>query len=116
MTTIQNDRIAYFDVDETLVSILPPGVDGGTYVYGPGIEARVRPSRRHVAAILEHKARGHAVIVWSQGGYAWARAVVEALNLEPYVDAILCKPNWYYDDLKADEFMGARIYWEESDG
>lgn len=71
---------------------------------------RVKPHRKHIEELKKHKMRGHTVIVWSAGGWEWAEAVVRALKLEKYVDLVLEKPTWYYDDLPAQEFMGKRYY------
>lgn len=48
--------------------------------------------------------------MWSAGGGEWAEAVVKALGLEKYVDLVMNKPSWYYDDKEAKDWMGKRIY------
>lgn len=64
----------------------------------------------HRKLLVNHKARGALVIVWSQNGYQWAEAVVKALGLEAYVDFIMSKPRMHCDDLPSSEWMGERIY------
>lgn len=52
-----------------------------------------------VEALKEHKKRGDSVVVWSAGGWRWAKGIIESLNLEEYVDIIMDKPSKLYDDL-----------------
>ena len=68
--------------------------------------------RWHIQQLKNHKARGHVVVVWSQGGADWARKVVEELGLVEYVDVTIAKPMWYYDDIDSTLFMGKRTYLE----
>lgn len=81
--------------------------------YVTGNSIRLRPNHKHIKLLKDHKARGYGVIVWSAGGSAWARAAVEALELESYVDVILAKPAKFVDDLQATEILGTRIYLNE---
>ena len=53
------------------------------------------------------------MICWSAGGFDWCAAVIKALNLENYVDLVISKPCYYYDDLKPEEFMGKRYYYKD---
>lgn len=64
----------------------------------------------HIKLLMNHKARGKTIIVWSQGGYQWAEAVVKALGLTEHVDFIMSKPRAYVDDLPVQEWMKDRIY------
>ena len=96
----------YFDVDGTLVRpFRGDHSPWGTMAALPHFEF----NPRMVEEINTAKARGHTVVVWSAGGAKWAEQVVDALNLRPQVDFILTKPNWYYDDQDASDFM-RRIY------
>ncbi len=70
----------------------------------------VIPNKAHIDLLKESKAGGMSVVVWSQGGSDWAEAVVKALNLTQFVDAVVSKPVAYVDDLPATEFMTDRIY------
>lgn len=106
----------YFDVDETLVIFVPDNSKEPELVEiaDPSGKFSVKaiPHKGHIRAIKEHKGRGHTIIVWSAGGHAWAEAVVKALNLQDYVDLVIEKPMWYYDDLPCSKFMGKNIYKE----
>ena len=59
----------------------------------------------HIDMLKEHAYRGHTVFVWSAGGPIWARSVVERLDIGKYIDAVLPKPDWFYDDHTVDHFM-----------
>jgi hypothetical protein len=60
----------------------------------------------------KHKARGHKIVVWSAGGWEWAKSVVETLELTEIVDLVMSKPAWFYDDIPSSSFMPEhnRIY------
>lgn len=116
MFFLNNDQTAFFDVDETLV-LWSSDIPYEERIFiddGGGITAYVTPHRKHIEQLKNHKARGHAVIVWSAGGSEWANAVVNSLGLSQYVDVVMRKPTWYYDDLKSNEFMPEinRIYYK----
>ena len=120
----------YFDVDDTLVMWNPTpeqlekdGVDftcpAGQYFDGddmtqasPEWTAKLVPHKKHIEMLKLHKMRNHAVIVWSAGGWDWAEAVVKALGLESYVDLVITKPRWAYDDMPADRIL-PDIQWLE---
>lgn len=105
MQVIKNDHIIGFDVDDTLVMWDLPDTDLRVGGYP------VKVHKEHVEAIKKAKARGHFVIVWSQGGQEWANEVVRTLQLQDYVDLVMCKPKWIFDDLPADAWM-KRFYKE----
>jgi len=67
----------------------------------------------HVEALKKHAARGHTILVWSAGGSDWAEAVIKALQLEEYVDIIMPKANWIYDDISPNEFLPNNLYIHE---
>jgi FMN phosphatase YigB (HAD superfamily) len=104
---------AYFDVDDTLVTTADEEGPNTFWISVPGKTHRglFRAIQSHIDAMKAHKVRGHTVVVWSQGESDWAEAVVKTLGLEPYVDYILNKPHWYFDDLEPHEFMDRRIYY-----
>lgn len=130
MISIPSDQVVYFDVDDTLVkwdcsaediekegiSIICPEsyciIDGEltrTYSWTQNIV----PHKKHVEQLKLHKSRGHTVVVWSMGGWDWAKTVVHALNLEKYVDLVISKPTWTYDDLQPNEFISKPIWMED---
>lgn len=117
MLVIQSDNPAFFDVDETLVlwDYPPEREHEAIHISIPGnvISGKVVPHLRHIEMVKRHKAWGNGVVVWSRSGFAWAKAVVEALGLEPYVDAVACKPMYYYDDRKCCQFMKEHRYHED---
>ena len=117
MQIIKGNRTAFFDCDDTLVMWDKniPEEDGAIVLDCAGYDVRCRPHLKHIEALKRHHARGHTVIVWSAGGYEWALQVVQALGLEECVDAVMCKPSWWYDDLQADEVLRTidRIYYND---
>lgn len=114
MIVIESDMTIYFDVDETLVlwewseeqRVKTICIKNGD------CEERVLPHTAHINKLFQHKVRGHKIIVWSQGGYEWAKHVVNALELQNVVDLVICKPQCFYDDLRSIDFMNdsRRIY------
>ena len=116
MKTIKSHRSVFFDIDDTLIiwdwkNISPDGV-GLVDITDPmsGHTECVLPHERHIKLLKQFKARGHTVVVWSQGGWAWAENVVKALELQDLVDVVMSKPDWYVDDLPSTAFMGSNIY------
>ena len=117
MQVIKSNRIVYFDVDDTLilwdwkelgiedVAGLVAVVDENSGVAEYGL-----PHHRHIHLMRQFKARGHTVVVWSQGGWNWAERAVKALGIENLVDVIIDKPNWYVDDLHANAYMERPVY------
>lgn len=109
MITLTNDKTVSFDVDDTL--IMWP-IDFGE----PG-EGRVQidegyfvPHEKHIERLKAYNKAGWTVIVWSMGGSAWARKVVDALKLTPHVKLVMGKPLKLYDDLPLNEALGSRHY------
>lgn len=132
MIVLPCDQLVFFDVDDTLVVWSPtkeqldkhgidikcPGgyvlLDGELVQSGPWTE-RFVPHRKHMEQLKKHKARGHTIVVWSAGGWDWAQVAVKALGLEPYVDLVISKPTWSYDDKKPEEFMPASQWMEDEE-
>lgn len=116
MQVVRSSRIVMFDVDDTLViwdwkSINPDGI-GLISIVDPNdsVAVLVQPHNRHIELMQQFKARGHTVVVWSQGGHAWAEAVCKTLGLEDLVDIVMDKPSWYVDDLHASAWMKVPIF------
>lgn len=117
MKVIENESNIFVDVDDTLVMW-----DWDTELRGDqtvavqcpyeaaGIQYVVRPNLPNIKVLMNQKARGSYITVWSQNGYQWAEAVVKALGLEEYVDQAMSKPRMYMDDLPCQNWMGERVY------
>jgi len=112
---VTNDKpTVYFDVDSTLVFTQQENpsdnAQSHNIVWIGNREFFIH--QPHVQAILDFAARGHNVIVWSQGGAAWAESVVRELALTRYVQACLSKPSWIFDDKPSRDWLpeGARSY------
>lgn len=100
-----NETPAYFDVDETLIEKRPKCTRGfGLKLNYYGTTRYARPIKQHVAFLKACKARGCEITVWSANGYAWAKHVVEMLDLNDYVDFVCTKPQFYVDDKRADKW------------
>lgn len=121
MQVIRSSRIVMFDVDDTLViwdwkSINSDGI-GLVEITNPdgNCSELVMPHNRHIQLLRQFKARGHTVVVWSQGGHAWAESVCKTLGIDSLVDICMDKPNWYVDDLPAEAFMRSPVYLDPLD-
>lgn len=119
MKIINNESTVFFDIDNTLVmwKMSKTGVSASVKVTCPyhGDIYELKKHLGHIKILKDRKARGSFIVVWSAAGFAWAEAVIKALNLELYVDLIMTKPHAYVDDKQAAEFMGERIYLEIDD-
>lgn len=124
MIVIPCKQTTFFDIDDTIVmwnatpeELVERGVDftcpgslvdidnDGNETFAPEWKERLLPHRYHIEQLKKHKMRGHTIIVWSAGGWDWAAAVIKALGLENYVDLVISKPTWAYDDLQPNEFI-----------
>lgn len=101
---LENDHIACFDVDETLVLWnIPPGFEGKTVeCINYGYKEHLLPHDVHIKLLRQFKFRGHAVVIWSQGGYEWAVEVAKRLGIFDDANIIMAKPKWLIDDLPPD--------------
>lgn len=134
---VPEGRIAYFDVDHTLViwELTPR-----EYLKNPDLNSKyldvrqllqaqpesldmefrgkkftIRPIWTHVSQLVQQSLKGIRIVVWSAGGADWAEAVVKTLKLEDYVEVILTKPDFFYDDSTPEGFMGKHFFfaWDE---
>lgn len=119
-------RTIFSDVDDTLlywdsvkehsvdVDLIPqPHYNDRVYFPKPGnpdFVVSVKPIYSNIGELKKLMAQGFTIIVWSAGGEDWAEAFVKAVGLEPYVTAVVSKPQAYYDDLPCEEFMGKRRF------
>lgn len=135
---LKEGRVAYFDVDHTLVIWELEGEDllskdnsdltgivrllkdrpEKLNILHNGCSFTIRPIWTHVLQLVQQKIKGVNMVVWSASGADWAEAVVKRLGLEDYVDVILTKPDFYYDDSNPEGFMGRHFFfaWDEIDG
>lgn len=110
MQVLDDDNCIWVDVDDTLVMWdKPKGYAGRP------IKCRnktVWPHLGHIEQLKRFQARNQPVVVWSQGGYKWAKTVVKLLKLEKYVTLIVSKPKWFMDDKPASAWLpeANRIY------
>ena len=101
---INNENCHAFDVDETLVHWEPfEGAKPLVIKHGPYSEV-CYPNLEIIKRIKKAKVRGQYVIVHSQGGVDWAESAVKALQLEDYVDLIMTKVKWFWDDVPPNEW------------
>lgn len=126
MIVVPGNMILYVDIDDTLIMWSPSEeeqLEKGIYLDYPGtlsLENQTQPVRqelvvphlKHIAQVKRHKLRGHTIVIWSAGGVDWAKKAVEVLQLQDYVDVVMCKPTWILDDKKAEEFM-PKNQWQE---
>lgn len=114
MKVVKNERIVPVDIDDTLVmhqnydNIAFPKSIRDPYEDCKYVE--VWPNLPMIKIMKEEHKRGSFVIVWSKGGFAWAEAVIKALQLEEYVDMIMSKPFVYLDDKDVGEWLKDRVY------
>lgn len=112
MFTCKAGRTSYFDCDDTLLEweSCSKHDENAVQVRNNGHIFYKRAIHPNINALKDHSHAGHIVIVWSAGGVEWATSVIRALKLEDYVDVILTKPDWYYDDKGAEHWLPERQF------
>jgi FMN phosphatase YigB (HAD superfamily) len=115
MIVVQNTNCVFFDCDDTLVmwdnKHKAEDLSNCVLVDDGFIQVQLVPHREHIQYLKSSKLLNkNTIVVWSAGGWQWAQAVVKALGLEEYVDAVMEKPIRYVDDLHCTKFMGDMIY------
>ena len=107
------EHVVVIDVDDTLV--MRDVSDPTDWLICPydGTTIPVRRHNKHIKLLKDYHARGYYVIVWSAGGWNWARAVVDSLDLSGYVHHTMAKPVKYVDDLEAKDILGTRVYLDD---
>lgn len=123
MIVVPGDKICYCDVDSTLIEWQSTEEDKekygiefhcpgsltydkyGNISYEGAWTEKLVPNWPQIEQLKKHRLRQHTVLVWSAGGCAWAESAIRTLGLEQYVDVVISKPSWVYDDLPASEFM-----------
>lgn len=104
MDVLRNDIVVCIDVDDTLILWNHPEPD----MEIDGI--KVRRHKEHIESLKRHFVRGHYVIVWSAGGFDWAKKAIERLSLTSYVHKVMCKPRWMLDDKDPSEWTEVYYY------
>lgn len=127
MIVLEHNRLVFFDVDDTLIKwkdtegkvykeaitiirYLQDLDDKGKEKGKFPIKEEIIPHKKHIRLLKGYKKRGFTVVVWSHGGWEWARDVIKALKLEKYVALVLEKPILTYDDLPPRQILGAPIW------
>lgn len=116
MKIIRNERVVPCDIDGTLVVHIKEKDNVCTLelvsVYDPleGAHILLRKNLPMIRILKEEHARGAYVVVWSRGGFEWASNVIEALELQDYVDLIISKPHIYLDDVEIKDWLKDRVY------
>lgn len=119
MNVARSENIIAFDVDDTLIlwdeNHTQP-FEGSIRVTCPhdGYVSYHRPYKRHIEFLKKQYAKGYTVVVWSSAGTGWAEAVVNALELNDYVDFVMSKPiKWVDDQINASDVLGKRVFLSE---
>lgn len=112
MLTLEHEQIRPFDVDNCLVMHDLGDSADIIKVENPYSDETIllRPNRNMIRILKEEYARGGTILVWSRGGYKWAKAVVLALNLEQYVTLTMSKPVVYFDDTLVADWLMDKVF------
>lgn len=121
MNYFKNERVAAFDTDNTLVlwnldnKKLPGCIKIKNPHDGPEKYFYLKPHKKHVEMLKAYKRAGYFIIVWSNGAAAWSKEVVEALDISSFVDLIITKPLYIFDDLPIEDALGQRRFFEDTE-
>lgn len=115
MKVIQNEQIIMCDVDFTLLLWdLKDSIDTIKFIDPYTGQIRfVAVHRPNLKLLTSRLARGATVFVWSASGHAWAKAAMDALELDHENLFVLSKPIGYIDDKPCQDWMGERIFLPE---
>jgi len=105
----------YFDVDGTLVRPFKSFEEESEATDTDFIiinNTMMKVNLKVIEDLKMCRTRGHTVVVWSQGGSSWACTVVQALNLEEFVDIVIAKPSWYVDDKTPGTILDDSRYYD----
>ncbi len=111
MQIVKNENIRPFDVDGCIICHKDDS-EACVDVMDPLTKKNIRVgvNLNMVRLLMEEKHRGSFIIIWSRGGYEWAKNVVNALMIENQVDLVLSKPLAYFDDKPVKKWMKDRIF------
>jgi len=105
---LPDQKTVYFDVDDTLVLWEMPITAANEHEFvkfdfpDENYSVMLKPHQKHIQDLKACYNSNYNVVVWSQGGSDWAAMVVKKLGLSEYVDIIVNKPDFWYDDLTND--------------
>lgn len=107
---LDGDRVLMVDVDDTLVmwnvsEYRAKDDPNYKFVQLDSGAITVLENKKNINTLIKFKKLGYTVVVWSQSGKDWAEKVVNALDINQYVDLIMTKPSYYLDDLDASAWM-----------
>jgi len=110
---LPHERVAYIDVDETIVLWKPQGDltnVGYVELERNGVKAYGKLNLKIVHKMHMHRFWGDGVVVWSNSGGKFAEYICKQFSLDYLVDRYQSKPFCYYDDLKCEQFMDKHRY------
>lgn len=107
MRVTECEKLAYFDIDSTIIKRTDNGLLTLDY-YGQPWTINSLP--KNIEFLKSLKRRGYYIIVHSSNGWLHAKNVIELLKLEQYVDEVKTKPLKYCDDEPVQKWFGPRIY------
>lgn len=112
MITFKERKTVYFDCDDTLLEwkTCNETTTGAIKIENNGHEFYKKVIFENVEALIDHSMAGHVIVVWSAGGSTWAETIVKALGIENYVDVVLNKPDFYYDDKDPSHWLPERQF------
>lgn len=113
MIKLKSGRTAAFDCDETLLAWTFKSDESDiiqlTNEQGQG--RKFKPNRHIIDFLKSLKVQGYTIIVWSAASGNWASRVVEALQLEDYVDLTCDKLELAVDDLLDAKRIIKTVLW-----
>jgi phosphoserine phosphatase len=109
MIVVDKDQVWCTDIDDTLL-LWNVSIDKDIkYVefIEPLLNERMRVAVNvnNLRLMKEKKARGCAIVLWSQGGPIYVEAVAKALGITHIVDIAMGKPIGVIDDLPCTAWM-----------
>jgi len=104
---VENEAVWGVDIDDTLLLWDVPKEGPMVTFTEPHTKDSITVpiNENNIRLLKEKKARGAYIILWSQGGWEYAKTVADALGLHDYIDLIMTKPIGIIDDLEAHAWM-----------
>lgn len=119
MRVYEYEHTIHFDVDDTLImwdDDFRTPTEISVKVVCPHTQevSYHRPHERHLRFLKKQLAKGVGVVIWSAGGFAWAKAAAEALELQDLDILVISKPQKCIDDLSnASDILPVILYLDE---